>query len=90
MSMLRSLDHGGELGSHDRDVIVIHSARTRDQVIFLPVLRISISRHERVRLDLRLTSERGRLSRQVTWTRSVRTGGNARRSVRAREKCSTR
>ena len=34
MSMLRSLAHRGEL----RDVLVIHSARTREQVMFLSVL----------------------------------------------------
>jgi len=34
ISMLRSLDHRDELG----DVVVIHSARTREQVMFLSVL----------------------------------------------------
>ncbi len=58
MSMLRSLDHSGELG----DAVVIHSARTREQVMFLSVLEDLARRHERMRLDLRLTSERGRLS----------------------------
>jgi ferredoxin len=42
--------------------MVIHSARTREQVMFLPVLEDLDRRHERMRLDLRLTSERGRLS----------------------------
>jgi stearoyl-CoA 9-desaturase NADPH oxidoreductase len=58
MSMLRSLDHHAEMG----DVVVIHSARTREQVMFLSVLEDLDRRHERMRLDLRLTSERGRLS----------------------------
>ncbi|MBV8966835.1 MAG: iron-sulfur cluster-binding domain-containing protein, partial [Mycobacteriaceae bacterium] len=58
ISMLRSLDHGGELG----DVVVIHSARSRDQVMFLSVLEDLDRRHERMRLDLRLTAERGRMS----------------------------
>jgi stearoyl-CoA 9-desaturase NADPH oxidoreductase len=58
MSMLRSLDHRGELG----DVVVFHSARTREQVMFLSVLEDLDRRHERMRLDLRLTAERGRLS----------------------------
>jgi ferredoxin-NADP reductase len=58
MSMLRSLDHHDELG----DVVHIHSARTRDQVMFLSVLEDLDRRHERMRLDLRLTSERGRLA----------------------------
>jgi stearoyl-CoA 9-desaturase NADPH oxidoreductase len=57
MSMLRSLDHHDQLG----DVVVIHSARTRDQVMFLSALEDLDRRHERTRLDLRLTSDRGRL-----------------------------
>ncbi|MCW2756233.1 MAG: ferredoxin reductase, partial [Marmoricola sp.] len=57
MSMLRSLDHRGELG----DVVHIHSARTRDQVMFLPVLEDIASRHDKMRLDIRLTGDRGRL-----------------------------
>jgi stearoyl-CoA 9-desaturase NADPH oxidoreductase len=57
MSMLRSLDHSDEMG----DVLVIHSARTREQVIFLSVLEDLDDRHDGMRLDLRLTSERGRL-----------------------------
>lgn len=57
ISMLRSLDHGAEL----RDAVVIHSARTREQVMFLSVLEDLDHRNERMRLDLRLTSERGRL-----------------------------
>ncbi len=35
ISMLRSVDHGGDLD----DVVVIHSARTREQVMFLSVAR---------------------------------------------------
>jgi stearoyl-CoA 9-desaturase NADPH oxidoreductase len=58
MSMLRSLDHGGELG----DVVHIHSASKREQIMFLSVLEDMDSRHEGMRLDLRLTSERGRLA----------------------------
>lgn len=57
VSMLRSLDHRGELG----DVVHIHSARTRDQVMFLSVLEDISGRHERMRLDVRLTGDRGRL-----------------------------
>jgi ferredoxin-NADP reductase len=57
MSMLRSLDHRGELG----DVVHIHSARRRDQVMFLPVLEDIASRNEQMRLDIRLTGDRGRL-----------------------------
>lgn len=57
ISMLRSIDHRGEFG----DVVVIHSARTREQVMFLPVLEEFDRRHDGMRLDLRLTAERGRL-----------------------------
>lgn len=57
MSMLRSLDRRGEIG----DVVHIHSARTRDQVMFLSVLEDISSRHEHMRLDVRLTGNRGRL-----------------------------
>ncbi|MCA2244703.1 ferredoxin reductase [Mycobacterium sp. WUMAC-067] len=57
ISMLRSIDHGGDVG----DVVVIHSARTREQVMFLSVLEEFDRRHPGMRLDLRLTSERGRL-----------------------------
>src|SRR5262249_15568756 len=58
ISMLRGLDHHAELG----DLVVIHCARTRDQVMFLPVLEDLDRRHEPMRLDLRLTSERGRFA----------------------------
>jgi stearoyl-CoA 9-desaturase NADPH oxidoreductase len=37
MSMLRSLNHRGELG----DLVAIHSARTRDQVMFCPCWKTS-------------------------------------------------
>ena len=51
MSMLRSLDSRSELG----DVVHIHSARTREQVMFLSVLEDLDDRHEQMRLDVRLT-----------------------------------
>ncbi len=57
MSMLRSIDHGEGFG----DVVVIHSARTREQIMFLSVLEEFDRRHQGMRLDLRLTGERGRL-----------------------------
>jgi stearoyl-CoA 9-desaturase NADPH oxidoreductase len=57
MSMLRSLDRRGEVD----DVVVIHSARTREQVMFLSVLEDLERRHQGMRLDIRLTSDRGRL-----------------------------
>lgn len=58
MSMLRSLDRRGELS----DVVVIHSARSREQVMFLPFLEDLDRRCDGMRLDVRLTSERGRMS----------------------------
>ncbi|EJZ07523.1 ferredoxin reductase, partial [Mycolicibacterium vaccae] len=58
ISMLRSLDRRNKLD----DVVVIHSARTRDQVMFLQDLEDLDRRHDGLRLDLRLTSDRGRMS----------------------------
>lgn len=58
ISMLRDLDHRDEL----RDAVVIHSARTRDQAMFLAALEELEGRHEGMRLDVRLTSEQGRLT----------------------------
>lgn len=58
ISMLRSLDHRDEL----RDVIVLHSDRNREHVMFLPVLEDMERRHDGLRLDVRLTSERGRFT----------------------------
>lgn len=58
ISMLRDLDRRGELG----DVVVFHSDRSREQVMFLPVLEDFDRRHDTMRLDIRLTSERGRMS----------------------------
>ncbi|WNG87497.1 ferredoxin reductase [Mycobacterium sp. ITM-2016-00317] len=58
ISMLRSLDHRNKMD----DVVVIHSARTRDQVMFLADLEDLDRRHDGLRLDLRLTSDRGRMS----------------------------
>ncbi|KDF02365.1 stearoyl-CoA 9-desaturase [Mycolicibacterium aromaticivorans JS19b1 = JCM 16368] len=58
ISMLRSLDHRGELG----DVVVMHSDRCREHVMFLDVLEDLDRRNEIMRFDLRLTAERGRLA----------------------------
>ncbi|GAB0104876.1 ferredoxin reductase [Nocardia sp. JMUB6875] len=57
-SMLRSLDRRGALG----DVVVSHSARTAEQVMFAGLLRDLDRRHSGLRLDIRLTGERGRLT----------------------------
>jgi stearoyl-CoA 9-desaturase NADPH oxidoreductase len=57
MSMLSSLDRGGEVG----DVVHIHSARTADGVIFGDRLRALGAAHEGYDLRLRLTAEQGRV-----------------------------
>src|SRR5688572_20250717 len=57
MSMLRHLDHQGEV----RDVVHLHSARTKDDVIFGSRLRALDDRHEGYDLKLRLTGEEGRI-----------------------------
>ena len=60
MSMLRSLDHRDACD----DVVVLHSDRTREHVMFLPDLEDLERRHDGLRLDVRLTSERGRFKPQ--------------------------
>ncbi|HYH59065.1 MAG TPA: ferredoxin reductase [Thermoleophilaceae bacterium] len=57
MSMLRHLDHGGEI----EDAVHVHSARTADDVIFGGLLRRLDERHDGYVLKLRLTGEEGRL-----------------------------
>ncbi len=56
MSMLRSLEHQDALG----DVLLIHSARTPDDVIFGEQLRAMAERNEGFRLHEQLTGELGR------------------------------
>ena len=58
MSMLRHLDHRGDLD----DAVHVHSARTEADVIFGPRLRALSQRHESYTLKPRLTGEEGRLS----------------------------
>jgi len=58
MSMLRHLDHRGDLD----DAVHVHSARTEADVIFGPRLRALSQRHEGYTLKPRLTGEEGRLS----------------------------
>jgi ferredoxin-NADP reductase len=58
MSMLRSLEHTGDIG----DVVHIHSARTEAAAIFGDQLRGLDERHDGYRLHLRLTSEQGRFA----------------------------
>src|SRR5438067_1662862 len=57
MSMLRSLDRG-QMG----DVVVLHSARHTDDVIFGPELRELAQKHDKFRLHEQLTSEHGRMA----------------------------
>jgi ferredoxin-NADP reductase len=56
MSMLRSLDRGA-MG----DVVVLHSARHTDDVIFGPELRELAQKHENFKLHEQLTKDAGRM-----------------------------
>ncbi|MDV7354724.1 ferredoxin reductase [Rhodococcus oxybenzonivorans] len=58
ISMLRSLDHKNAVD----DVVVAHSARSEDQVMFDSTLRDLDRRHDGFRLVLRLTGKDGRLT----------------------------
>jgi ferredoxin-NADP reductase len=57
MSMLRHLDGEDAIG----DVVLLHSARTEEDVIFGPVLEELDRRHDGFRLHKQLTKENGRL-----------------------------
>jgi len=57
MSMLRNLDHRGEIG----DAVHLHSARTRESVIFREQLEQLDRSNEGYRPQLRLTGEQGRM-----------------------------
>jgi stearoyl-CoA 9-desaturase NADPH oxidoreductase len=57
MSMLRHLDQSGELG----DVVLLHSARKTDEVIFGDELRSLEKRHEGFVLHEQLTGDNGRM-----------------------------
>jgi stearoyl-CoA 9-desaturase NADPH oxidoreductase len=57
MSMLRHLDHYDELG----DVVHLHSARYRDEVIFGDELRRLADRHAQFELHEQLTGDQGRI-----------------------------
>jgi len=56
MSMIRSLDHHDEV----KDVVLIHSAKDEDDVIFGDQLREIADKHEGFHLHLQLTNENGR------------------------------
>jgi ferredoxin-NADP reductase len=58
MSMLRCLDGCGAMG----DVVLVHSARSRDGVIFGHRLADLDARHPGFRLHLRITGEEGRVA----------------------------
>jgi ferredoxin-NADP reductase len=57
MSMLRHLDRSGELD----DIVLLHSARKTDEVIFGDELRDLAKRHERFKLHEQLTADKGRM-----------------------------
>jgi stearoyl-CoA 9-desaturase NADPH oxidoreductase len=57
MSMLRHLDHSHEMP----DVVMLHSARALDEVIFGDDLRGLAETHDRFRLHEQLTRENGRM-----------------------------
>src|SRR3954469_3966403 len=56
MSMIRSLDHHDEV----KDVVLIHSAKDEDDVIFGDQLREIEDKHDGFHLHLQLTKENGR------------------------------
>ena len=78
--MLRSLDHHDEMN----DVVLIHSARDEDDVIFGDQLRELAKKHDGFKLHEQHTEENGRFEPASTSTSSARTGRSARRSSRAR------
>ena len=57
ISMLRSLDH------HDQmtDVVVVHSVHTSEQLMFAQTLERLESKHPGLRVELRITSDEGRM-----------------------------
>src|SRR5919205_1206570 len=57
MSMLRSLSHQDEVN----DVVLLHSARTEDEIIFGDQLRELEEKHEGFRFHRQLTGEMGRM-----------------------------
>jgi ferredoxin-NADP reductase len=57
MSMLRCLHHADQV----KDVVLLHSARHTDEVIFGPELRELADRHEGLTLHEQLTREHGRM-----------------------------
>jgi ferredoxin-NADP reductase len=57
MSMLRHLDHAGQM----RDVVLLHSARHTDDVIFGQELRGLAKRHDGFTLHEQLTRDNGRM-----------------------------
>jgi ferredoxin-NADP reductase len=57
MSMLRHLDNSGTIG----DVVVLHSARHTDDVIFGKELRALADKHEGFKLHEQMTREHGRM-----------------------------
>ena len=77
---------GGELD----DVVHLHSAPTRDDVIFGEQLRRMAERQRGLRLHEQHTGERRADEARPTSTSSARTGASARPSSAARRRCSRR
>ena len=57
ISMLRSLDHQDRM----TDVVVVHSVHTREQLMFAQTLERLESKHPGLRVELRITSDEGRM-----------------------------
>ncbi|MBY6414889.1 ferredoxin reductase [Rhodococcus sp. BP-252] len=57
ISMLRSLDHQDRIS----DVVVVHSVHSREQLMFADTLEELDARHDGLRLELRITSDEGRM-----------------------------
>lgn len=57
ISMLRSLDHHDQVG----DVVVVHSVHNREQLMFAETLDELETKHEGLRVKLRITSDEGRM-----------------------------
>lgn len=57
ISMLRSLDHHDQVG----DVVVVHSIHNREQLMFAETLDELETKHEGLRVKLRITSDEGRM-----------------------------
>lgn len=60
ISMLRTMDERGQF--EDTDVVLVHSARTQDDVLFASELRRLADAHPRLHVHTQITGEQGRIS----------------------------